>query len=267
MPEYLPSLNEVIDWWPRNFIFDYSRYLIAAGFASLLLWLSMRWVKARKIQKKHARFSDMRREFFLSTVTAAIFAVNGTIVHFGTEAGLFKLTFEPLPSLWLGVLEFAAVTLFHDTYFYWAHRAMHHPKLYRVFHHAHHKSRTPTPWAAYAFAVPEAFVEAAVLPVYLLFFPMHVSVIFFFLLHMIVRNVIGHAGYELFPRGWLNSRWTAWINTTTHHDLHHATFNYNYGLYFRWWDKWMGTEHPHYQARFDSVTAKGRDMTALAPGE
>lgn len=44
------------------------------------------------------------------------------------------------------------------------------------------------------------------------------------------------------------SRLFGWWNTTTHHDLHHQRGRSNYGLYFTWWDRWMGTEHPDYQA-------------------
>jgi sterol desaturase/sphingolipid hydroxylase (fatty acid hydroxylase superfamily) len=63
----------------------------------------------------------------------------------------------------------------------------------------------------------------------------------------ILRNAMGHAGVELMPRWWLSSRLTRWISTTTHHNLHHAgSFNHNYGFYFTWWDRLMGTEHPDY---------------------
>jgi Delta7-sterol 5-desaturase len=55
----------------------------------------------------------------------------------------------------------------------------------------------------------------------------------------------------------LSTPLTRWINTTTHHDLHHSGgFNHNYGLYFTWWDKWMGTEHPHYAERFHTVVSR-----------
>lgn len=30
-----------------------------------------------------------------------------------------------------------------------------------------------------------------------------------------------------------------------HHDLHHAQAGWNYGLYFTWWDRLMGAEHPN----------------------
>ena len=41
-----------------------------------------------------------------------------------------------------------------------------------------------------------------------------------------------------------------WITTVTHHDLHHAQAGWNYGLYFTWWDRMMGTEHPRYYEKF-----------------
>ena len=73
---------------------------------------------------------------------------------------------------------------------------------------------------------------------------------------------MGHAGFELMPRWWLSSRFTNWINTTTHHDLHHAgSFNHNYGLYFTWWDKMMGTEHPDYHAKFAEVVGRSAEPT------
>jgi sterol desaturase/sphingolipid hydroxylase (fatty acid hydroxylase superfamily) len=44
--------------------------------------------------------------------------------------------------------------------------------------------------------------------------------------------------------------WLDWLTTTTHHDLHHADARYNYASWFTWWDRWMGTEHPEYYARY-----------------
>ena len=73
---------------------------------------------------------------------------------------------------------------------------------------------------------------------------------FAFTSHMIVRNVIGHAGVELFPKRWLQWPIARLITTTTHHDLHHSEFRWNYGLYFTWWDRLVGTEHPQYRERF-----------------
>ena len=39
--------------------------------------------------------------------------------------------------------------------------------------------------------------------------------------------------------------------------MHHAGgFNHNFGFYFTYWDKLMGTEHPDYVATYDRVTAR-----------
>jgi sterol desaturase/sphingolipid hydroxylase (fatty acid hydroxylase superfamily) len=46
-----------------------------------------------------------------------------------------------------------------------------------------------------------------------------------------------------------------WITTPTHHDIHHAEAGWNYGLYFTWWDRLMGTEHPGYHARFAAAAS------------
>ena len=41
----------------------------------------------------------------------------------------------------------------------------------------------------------------------------------------------------------------------------HAS-RYNYGLYFRWWDKMMGTEHPDYRRKFESIVAPRTPVVA-----
>ena len=119
-----------------------------------------------------------------------------------------------------------AMILAQDAYFYWTHRAMHHPRLFRTFHWTHHKSKTPTPWSAYAFDIPEAIVVVAFVPIWVALVPMHDLAIFSFVTWQIVRNVIGHAGVEMHPVSGRPSRLFGWWNTSTHHDLHHQHLPY-----------------------------------------
>jgi hypothetical protein len=44
------------------------------------------------------------------------------------------------------------------------------------------------------------------------------------------------------------------FNTTTNHIMHHQHIRMNYGLYFNFWDRLMGTNHPQYEARFTELT-------------
>ncbi len=46
------------------------------------------------------------------------------------------------------------------------------------------------------------------------------------------------------------------ITTVTNHDMHHSRLTGNYGLYFTWWDRWMGTGHPAYPEEFKAVTIR-----------
>ncbi|MHA4894836.1 sterol desaturase family protein [Pedobacter sp. PWIIR3] len=43
------------------------------------------------------------------------------------------------------------------------------------------------------------------------------------------------------------------MNTSIHHNLHHSKFKGNYGLYFRFWDRLMGTENPNYVKEYDRI--------------
>ena len=47
--------------------------------------------------------------------------------------------------------------LLHDTYFYWTHRWMHRPAIFKWMHRIHHQSNNPSPWAAFAFSPWAAF--------------------------------------------------------------------------------------------------------------
>jgi lathosterol oxidase len=73
---------------------------------------------------------------------------------------------------------------------------------------------------------------------------------FLFTAHMMLRNAIGHCGYEVCPARRDGPPLVGWLTTVTHHDLHHARPRYNFGLYFTWWDRLMGTEDPTYHAEF-----------------
>jgi sterol desaturase/sphingolipid hydroxylase (fatty acid hydroxylase superfamily) len=244
--------------WPIIALNDFLRYAIAASLLASILFVFRRMLAQRRIQDRHAGWKDIRREVTYSLLTIVIFSLVGFGTYFGGQHGLFRLSTE-MPTLWSGLFDFVVIVLAHDAYFYWAHRTMHHPRLYRHFHRLHHRSVTPTPWTAYSFAPLEAVVEAAFLPLIFLFFESSQLVAFAFTSHMIVRNVIGHAGVELFPNRWLHWPIARLITTTTHHDLHHLEFRWNYGLYFTWWDRLMGTEHPQYQERFLASVSRNTD--------
>lgn len=258
----------VADHFLNVFYFDLGRYLIAAGVMTVLLWLFSRWLEIRRIQQRRAKPEDYRREVLSSLRTVFVFGVTTLSTLAMRQMGLVSFSIDTFTWTTLAA-QTVAIIVAHDAYFYWMHRAIHHKRLFRTWHLHHHKSRTPTPWAAYSFSSWEAVAEAAFVPLYLLLattlgFEYVGFAMFLFLWHMIIRNVIGHCGTEIYPRGWVDNPLTGWWNTVTHHDLHHSAGTYNFGLYFTWWDRWMGTEHPRYRETFREVTGRQREPEAVA---
>ncbi len=101
-------------------------------------------------------------------------------------------------------------------------------------------------------------MNAAFVPLWMILVPTSWPVVGLFMLHQIARNTLGHSGYELFPAGRDGKPLLGWLTSVTHHDLHHEQAGWNYALYFTWWDRMMGTEHPEYFARFAAATRQSR---------
>jgi lathosterol oxidase len=227
--------------------------LIIYGFR--LFW--NKGLSQYKIQQRTASRADIGREIMSSLRTLLIFSLVYAGLHLGTRAHVFTVYLGVGPLGFAYMLASAvAMIVAHDAYFYWTHRLMHQPRLYRWFHRTHHKSITPTVFACYAFDVPEAIVHGLFVPIWLLVFPMQLAAIWFALSFMFTINALGHSGVELFA-GAGRSRWFGWWGTCTGHDLHHSTFHYNYALYFTWWDRWMGTDHPLSRHQAREIPASG----------
>ena len=231
-------------------------------FSPLYVWKGNPF-RGRKIQPGFAPSHAIRREVFYSLLTAFIFALNGVFIYVSMANGWTLIYTDFADYGWLyGAFSLAVAIVLHDAYFYWTHRLMHHPRLFERFHRLHHESHSPSPWAAYAFAPVEAVIQAMFLTILIFVLPLHVTVIYLFMIHMIVRNVVGHSGFELFPRGMPAHAVLGVLTTNTHHDLHHSSMGFNYGLYFTWWDRLAGTEHPDYREVFDRVTRRGERPVA-----
>ncbi len=241
----LPTLGSI-------YLFDLLRYLIAAAVVSWILYgMAKTFSAQRKIQKaRQATAKDIRRELLYSCLTVGVYAIVGVAFYALHNLGYMKLYSDVADYGWFyAIVSVPLLLVLHDAYFYWVHRTMHHRALFRHFHRVHHLSRTPTPWAAYAFAPGEALMMALFVPLAIFFIPVHTGALLAFVLIMIFRNAQGHSGVEFHPRWWVDSPCDA-LTTVTHHDLHHQRFSGNYGLYFTWWDRWMGTEFKDYKQQF-----------------
>ncbi len=222
------------------------RYLaVSGGFA----WLTNR--RHPGLYSKQG--AQIRREIGWSLASAAIYGMPAGLLAWGwQERGWTRIYSDAgeYPLWWLpgSVLVYL---LLHDSWFYWTHRWMHRPRLFRIAHAVHHASRPPTAWAAMSFHPIEAVTGAVIIPLLVLIIPIHWGALLFVLLVMTVMGVTNHMGWELFPRGLVDGRAGAWLITASHHQRHHREYRCNYGLYFRFWDRLCGTDKG--LGRFDSV--------------
>lgn len=193
------------------------RYFLVAGIFFLIFYVArQKYWRHRRIQNRLPKDGQYWQEIKYSIMTMFIFsAIAVTILSFKEYTRIYHDIGEYGWGYLL--LSFPLTIIIHDTYFYWTHRLMHHPKLYRIVHRTHHLSHNPSPWAAFSFHPLEAIVEAGIFPLLAFTLPLHPIVIFSFLLFMMVLNVVGHLGYEVYPKNWTRHWFGQWQNTSTHH--------------------------------------------------
>ncbi len=213
------------------------RYLATSGFFA--------WLGQRRIPGLHRGMgSQIRREIGWSLLSAIVYGAPAGLVAWGwREHGWTRIYARASDhSLWWLPASLLLCLLLHDTWFYWSHRAMHFPGLFRHVHAVHHASRPPTAWAAMSFHPWEALSGAFVVPVLVFAMPLHFGVVLVLLLIMTLMGVTNHMGWEMFPRALVKGPAGNWLITATHHQLHHDRYTCNYGLYFRFWDRLCRTD-------------------------
>jgi sterol desaturase/sphingolipid hydroxylase (fatty acid hydroxylase superfamily) len=253
--------------WAGELNFTLTRYVIFATGVWVLLWIVLSsWLRPRKIRDETPPARQLITEFLVSLRSMAIFATVSVGIDLLDHAGAYPL--QALARSW-GPLWFwtslVITIVVHDAYFYWTHRFMHLPQFFRRTHRRHHRSNNPSPFTAYSFDLAEAGLMVIFFVVWPMLFPMPWAANALFGLYQIARNTLLHCGYELTPARANGRPWLDFITTTTHHDLHHAQAGYNYAAWFTWWDRWMGTEHPEYYARFASAAWRPRFGRPTSP--
>jgi sterol desaturase/sphingolipid hydroxylase (fatty acid hydroxylase superfamily) len=210
------------------------------------------------------------REIAWSLASAAIYGVPAGIVAWGWDSRGWTLIYADPGAypLWWWPLSILLYLAAHDAWFYWTHRAMHRPRLFRAAHAVHHASRPPTAWAAMSFHPWEAITGAVVIPVLVFLVPIHVAALAVVLAFMTLMGVTNHMGWELFPRALVHGPVGRWLITASHHQRHHRDYGCNYGLYFRFWDRLCGTDRGlgDFRAGARPEAGRGTDDRGLPAG-
>ena len=214
-----------------------ARYLaVSGGFA---------WLTERRFPGLYAgRTAQVRQEIGWSLASAAIYGAPAGLLAWGwANHGWTKVYVDAADyPLWWLPASVLIYLLIHDSWFYWTHRWMHRPQVYKRMHAVHHASRNPTAWAAMSFHPLESITGAVLIPALVLLIPIHYGALLVVLMIMTVMGVTNHMGWEIFPRAIVSGRLGDWLITASHHQRHHEKYLCNFGLYFRFWDRLCGTD-------------------------
>ena len=235
--------NYVIEYAAIFLILLIVTYLIPAGVFYCLFFVRRNdSTEAMRIQERRHTSKDVRREVIDSLISLLLFSFYSLLLYHVAKNGHTALYFDlkRYPWWWMPVSFFVAMFL-HDTYFYLTHRLMHTRALFRLLHSRHHKSITPTPWAILSFQPLETIFQFGFFALLVLFVPMHPIILLAYLFYDELVNAAGHSGHEFIPEKMQNHWLLRYSNAVTHHDLHHSKFHCNYGHYFNFWDRIMGT--------------------------
>lgn len=259
--ENLPDVSE-FSWFFITALVVYAIVVLRYFLLSWLfynvfhIWQRNKW-QSRKINRKDYSSGQFRKEMNRSNSTAIIFGIAGAFLLLLWQKGYTKLYVDiHAYSLWWLPASLIIALLLQETYYYWLHRWMHIPKVFRIVHKWHHDSHIASPWTAFSFHPLEGLIQAIFLPLLLFFLPMNLYVLVIMLTIMSVSSVINHLDIEIYPKWFSKNSITRSVIGASHHSLHHKQYKYNYGLYFTWWDKLVKTESPVYNKLFKDRTGE-----------
>lgn len=153
------------------------------------------------------------------------------------------------------LLFFPLLTVWQGTHFYFLHRFLHWPPLYRQVHSVHHRNVNTGPWSGLSMhPVEHALYFSSLLIFFVL--PFHPTHVIFLLFWQMLGAPSSHSGYEaVFAR----DKQRLLLGGFWHH-LHHRYYECNYGNPEFPIDRWMGTNHDGTEEMTRVTRARKREM-------
>jgi sterol desaturase/sphingolipid hydroxylase (fatty acid hydroxylase superfamily) len=153
------------------------------------------------------------------------------------------------------VLVFVLIPIWYSFHFYWIHRSLHWPPLYRLVHSLHHRNINIGPWSGVSMhPIETLFYYSSVLIHFVV--PSHPLHILFHLQFNTLAAVTSHSGFEALLVGGKKRMDLGYF----FHQLHHRYFECNYGIDEMPWDKWFGSFHDGTPEATERVRERRRKM-------
>src|SRR5690606_40249716 len=112
------------------------RYFITAGFFfSYYLKTKNNKTEKKILRQRPLKKNQVRKEIYWSVISSGIFAFSGAVTYWLWLNDSTAIYLDPAKfGYWYLPVSLILILLLHETYYYWIHRAMHVPKIYKVVH-------------------------------------------------------------------------------------------------------------------------------------
>jgi len=243
----LEQLKEFeFSWFSKMYLRNVVLISVVAGGLHILLY-------TKKVQGKKLKFD--RREM---TPNGRNFTFNNQIfdnLFWTLTSGVFFWTTYEALMLWAMANGYIPTLLWSENpiwfialffltpiwisfHFYWAHRLLHWPPLYKLAHGLHHRNTNVGPWSGMSMHPIEHIIWLSGVLVHWVVsaHPVH---ILFHMQHQALTAATSHAGFESLI---VKDR-PAFSLGNFHHQLHHRYFECNYGNLEIPWDLVFGSFH------------------------
>ena len=236
------AFNWIAQIYLRNFLL----LLIVAGVLHLWFYTFSKQgdklkYDTRPLMTNGRQFSlggQIRDNMFWSLGSGVFFWTAYEVLMFWALAnGYVPLLSWAANPVWFIAL-FLLIPLWESFYFYWIHRMIHLPFLYKHVHSLHHRNINVGPWSGMSMHPVEHAIYLGSVFIHLIVgaHPVH---ILYHLQYFTLTAVTTHTGFQgllMKDRNRLNLG-------TFHHQMHHRYFECNYGGLEMPWDKWFGSFH------------------------
>ncbi|HET9486102.1 MAG TPA: sterol desaturase family protein, partial [Chryseosolibacter sp.] len=156
-------------------IIVFVRYLFFAWLYKTMI----EWLTGSSRNRFQGRQKQIRREIWWAFLSTLVFVVLACIAWWLYQQGVTRVYENVYQyTLWYLIVSPVLLLLLYETYYYWLHRWMHFPKVFRIVHRVHHESRQPTVFTSFAFHPFEAFLQLAFFPLIILVIPFHYITLF-----------------------------------------------------------------------------------------
>ena len=162
---------------------------------------------------------------------------------------------QPLQQPIYFVFLLCLVPLWRLFHFYWAHRLLHWPPLYKAGHYLHHKNINVGPWSGLAMHPVEHILYYSCILIHWIV-PSHPIHMLMNAQHASLTPAQGHVGFEKVV---VNEK-VNMAGGSYFHQLHHRYFECNYGEPDIPFDHWFGTSHTGSAESHTAMRAKRKTV-------